>query len=227
MEPVGRRRTSRRRCPASPAARAARRGACGSPTRSDSRRRRGQQASAAAAGYNRRVVRPGSCTDSAGGSPARVSVGAPGSRHQPGREIDRAERCVESLEAGGSEGAGRNRVNAVEASSDCQPKGVRESRAGHVAAKATHSAPGPKWALGLPGVEATARVEGWVRNRRDPHRQPALGKDRAHKAGAEIARSRKGVRGARSTVEARDNRVEGRGPALVASALGISARAWP
>jgi hypothetical protein len=85
------------------------------------------------------MVRPGSCTDPAGESPARVSVGAPGSRHQPGREIVRAERCEESLRYGGSEGAGRNRVNAVEASSE-------------------HSVLGPDRALGLPGVEATARV---------------------------------------------------------------------
>jgi hypothetical protein len=173
------------------------------------------------------MVRPGSCTDPAGESPARVSVGAPGSRHQPGREIAQAERCVESLVYGGSEDAGRNLVNAVEASSDHQPKGVRESRAGHVAAKAKHSALGPERTLGLPGVEATARVEGSGWNRRDPHRQPTSGEDRAYKAGVEVARSRKGVRGARSTCEARDNRAEGRGPALVASALGVSARAWP
>jgi hypothetical protein len=145
--------------------------------------------------------------------------------HVPLSLAEKAERCVESLVYGGSEGAGRNRVNAVEASSDCQPKGVRESRAGHVAAKAMHSVLDPERALGLPGVEATARVEGSGRNRRDPRRQPTSGEDRAHKAGAESARSRQGVRGARSTCEARDNRVEGRGPALVALALGVSARA--
>jgi hypothetical protein len=180
------------------------------------------------------MVRPGSCTDPAGESPVRVAVGAPGSRHQLVREIARVERCVESLTYGGSEDAGRKPtraawVNAVPASSDSQPKGVRECRAGHFAAKAMsmHSVLDRKRALGLPGVQATARVEGSVRNRRDPRRQPTSGKDRANKAGAEIARSRKGVRGARSTREARENRVEGRGPALVASALWVSARAWP
>lgn len=172
------------------------------------------------------MVRRGSCTDPAGESPVRVSAGAPGSRHQSVRETERTERCVEGLTYGGSEAAGRNKVNAS-ASSDSQPKGVRERRAGHVAAKAMHSVLDPDRALGLPGVWAAARREGSVRNTRDPRRQPALGEDRAHKAAAESARSRKGVRGARSTDEARDNRVEGRGPALVASALGVSARAWP
>jgi hypothetical protein len=117
-------------------------------------------------------------------------------------------------------------VNAS-ASSDSQPKGVRERRADHVTAKAMHSVLVLERALGLPGVWAAARCEGSVRNTRDPRRQPASGKDRSHKAPAESARSRKGVRGVRSTDEARDNRVEGRGPALVALALGVSARAWP
>ena len=140
--------------------------------------------------------------------------------------VVRRERCVEGLTYGGSEAAGRNKVNAS-ASSDPQPKGVRERRAGHVTAKAMHSVLDPERTLGLPGVWAAARRDGSVRNTRDPRRQPASGKDRAHKTGVESARSRKGVRGARSTDEVRDNRVEGRGPALVASALGVSARAWP
>jgi hypothetical protein len=172
------------------------------------------------------VVRRESCIDPAGGSPARVIAGEPGSRHQPAWETAQAERCVKSLTYGGSEAAGRNKVNAS-ASSDSQPKGAWERRAGHVTAKATHSVLVPERALGLPGVWAAARCEGSMRNTRDPHRQPTLGEGRAYKAGAEVARSRKGVRGVRSTREARDNRVEGRGPALVTSASWVSARAWP
>jgi len=71
------------------------------------------------------MVRPESCTVPAGGSPVRVIAGAPGSRHQSAGEILQTERCVKSLEAGGSKGAGRNKVNAS-ASSHNQPKGVRE-----------------------------------------------------------------------------------------------------
>jgi hypothetical protein len=117
-------------------------------------------------------------------------------------------------------------VNAV-ASSHFQPKGDWECRAAHVTAKAMHRALGTEGALGLPGVWAAARFEGLVRDRRDPPRRPTSGKDRAYKAGAEVGRSREGVRGARSTVEGGENSLEGRGPALVARALGVSMRAWP
>jgi hypothetical protein len=172
------------------------------------------------------MVRPESCNTPSGGSPVRVSAGAPGSRHQSSGEIPGAERCVESLEAGGSKEAGRNRVNAA-ASSDYQPKGVREGRAGHVAAKATHSAPVPERALGLPGVWAAARFEGVLGNRRDPPRQPASDKDRAYKSGAEVVRSREGVRGVHSTFEGGENPPEGRDPASVTLAVEVSARAWP
>ena len=172
------------------------------------------------------MVRPESCTVPAGGSPVRVSAGAPGSRHQSAGEIPRAERCVESLEVGGSKEAGRNKVNAA-ASSDYQPKGVREGRASHVGVKAMHSVLVPERALGLPGVWAAARFEEAVRNRRDPTRQPTSGKDRAYKAGAEVARSREGVRGVHTTCEGGDNPPEGRDPASVTLAVEVSARAWP
>jgi hypothetical protein len=117
-------------------------------------------------------------------------------------------------------------VNAS-ASSHNQPKGVREGRAAHFTAKATHSVPVPERTLGLLGVWAAARYEGMMRNRRDPTRQPTSGKDRAYKAGAEVARSREGVRGVRSTCEGGKKPLEGRDPASVTFALGVSARAWP
>ena len=117
-------------------------------------------------------------------------------------------------------------MNAL-ASSNHQPKGVREGRAGHVAAKAMHSALGPERALGLPGVWAAARFEGAVRNRRDPPRRPSSGEDRAYKAGAEVARSREGVRGVHTTEEGGDKPPEGRDPASVTLVVEVSARAWP
>ena len=172
------------------------------------------------------MVRPESCTVPAGGSPVRVSAGAPGSRHQPSGETPGAKRCVEGLEVGGSKEAGRNHVNAA-ASSHYQPKGVWEGRAGHVAAKAMDSVLVPERAMGLPGVRAAARFEGGVRNRRDPTRRPASGKDRAYKAGAEVARSREGVRGVHTTDEGGENPSEGRDPASVTLAVEVSARAWP
>ncbi len=57
--------------------------------------------------YRARMVRPESWTRPAGGSPARVGAGAPGSRPQPFGETRAAERGVKSL-FGGSKSAGRN-----------------------------------------------------------------------------------------------------------------------
>jgi RNA-directed DNA polymerase len=167
------------------------------------------------------------CTSLAGASPAPVGAGAPGSRVQSQAERPGAERTVESLERGSNE-AGRNQVKAEQASSDYQPKGVRESRAGHVAAKADAQRPAsPDRALGLPGVVAAARFDREVRNTRDPTRQPTSGEDRLHKARAESERSRAGVRGVHSTEEGGDKPLEGRGPALVTLGKQVSARAWP
>ena len=53
------------------------------------------------------MVRPGSLTRPAGGSPVRVGTGAPGSRPQLGGENRWAERGVKSL-LGGSKSAGRS-----------------------------------------------------------------------------------------------------------------------
>jgi hypothetical protein len=53
------------------------------------------------------MLRPGSWSRPAGGSPVRVSTGAPGSRPRFAAERRRAERGVESL-FGGSEHAGRS-----------------------------------------------------------------------------------------------------------------------
>jgi hypothetical protein len=156
----------------------------------------------------------------AGESPARVGAGAPGSRSQAVGEIP-------SARAGRQKPGERHRerscgpqrvVNAEQASSDPQPKGDRESRVGHFATKATHSAPVPERALGLPGVVAAARSEGDVRNRRGPTRRPASGNVDRISAEREVGRCREGVRGGRSTDEAADNAVEGRTPASVVRA---------
>jgi hypothetical protein len=164
----------------------------------------------------------------AGASPARVTAGGPGSRRPCRRETDGTKRRVRSLCRGGSNEAGRNTVNAEEASSEYQPKGVWECRADHVAAKAMHSAcRGPANVLGLPGVMAAARFDREVWNTRDPSRWLTSSKDRAYKAGAESVWSRAGVRGAHGTEEGGDNSLEGRGPALVMLALQVSARACP
>ena len=174
------------------------------------------------------MVRPERRNVLAGESPVRVSADAPGSRPQPPAEMPRAERGVKSLCHRREQRSGPQlKVNAA-ASSDYQPKGDWEGRAGHVAAKATDSARlVSERALDLPGVWAVARFDRAMWNRRDPPRQPRRAKTERIRRDAESVRSREGVRGARSTDEGvQHNTPEGRGPALVTPRLGVSARAW-
>ena len=172
-------------------------------------------------------MRRESCAVPADERSVRVSAGAPGSRAQSEGETPRAERAVESLCKEGARDRAVTRVNTEQASSDYQPKGDWGGRADHFAAKATDSIlREPEGMLDAPGVVVTARFQGTVWNTGDPPRQPTSGKDRAYKGQTEIARSRKGVRGARSTEEGGEKPLEGRGPALVTLVEGVRARAW-
>jgi hypothetical protein len=162
------------------------------------------------------MVRPERRVSLTGESPVRVSAGAPGSRPQSKEEIPKAERGVKSLEER-EQGSGPQQapVNAA-ASSDYQPKGVREGRAAHVTAKATDSSLGPERLLDLSGVGAVARFQSATWNRRDPTWQPSQAKAGRIRRDAESARSQEGVRGVRSTGEgAHHNALEGRDPALI------------
>jgi hypothetical protein len=117
----------------------------------------------------RRVVRTGE-------SPVRVSAGAPGSRLRLRGEIRATRRSVKSPCKRGEQTDGLQRsVNAV-ASTKYQPKGVWESRASHVMAKATDSILDRNGCWISPGSQAAARWERITRNRRDPTRQPSRAK---------------------------------------------------
>jgi len=105
------------------------------------------------------------------------------------------------------------------ASSDYQPKGVRDGRAAHVTAKATDSVKQSEATLDIPGVEGHGTFDSTMRDRRDPIRQPSQAKTLGIRPKAESARSRKGVRGARSTDEGGDKPLEGRGPASVVAVI--------
>ena len=161
---------------------------------------------------------PSGRVDLAGESPARVSVGAPGSRpHASHREVDARAGRREPGERNRERSCGPQRaVNVEQASSDYQPKGDRERRDGHVASKAMHSAPDPKRALGLPGVVAAARSERSTGNRRGPSSQPTSGEATRISAERESVSCEAEVRGGRSTNEVADNAMEGRAPASVA-----------
>jgi hypothetical protein len=168
-----------------------------------------------------------SCTDLAGESPVLVIAGEPGSRlptsvETPADEAQRREPTRSGEQACGPQRA----VNAEQASSDCQPKGVREGRAGHVAAKAKDSTLDPERVLALSGVVAAARTHREARNRRDPSRRSTSDEATHISAEREGASCRAGVRGGRSTGEGDDKSLEGRAPASVTSASPVSVRAW-
>ncbi len=124
------------------------------------------------------MSRPGNWDDPAGASPARVSTGAPGSRLQPRGEIPEAAAERRKPLRWEQERGPQHEVNPA-ASSEEQ----RESRAEHVAAKATSAArdAGAAGAAGLPGVLGTARAQGSCRDRRDPSARPTSGEGRPYK----------------------------------------------
>jgi RNA-directed DNA polymerase len=156
--------------------------------------------------------------DLAGESPVQASVGAPGSRLPAA--IERLPSEAQRREPGTTgeqvRGPQPSEVN-VAASSDDQPKGVREGRAGHVTAKATDSDRDPKRSLAVPGVETAARAQRSTRNRRGPTRSASSADVEPISAEREEERCREGVRGDRSSGEAADNAAERRVPASVVS----------
>ena len=118
------------------------------------------------------MLRPESWIRLAGASPARVGVGAPGSRPRSGGEILLAERGVEGL-FGGSKRAGRSVMRTL------QPRQIHNGSADPLMSRGR---PCPwRWipngAGGLSGVWVMARAYSLVRNRRGPSCWPASGKD--------------------------------------------------
>jgi hypothetical protein len=111
--------------------------------------------------------RPACCTSPAGESPVPVGAGAPGSRPRAWGETPVSQAgCRKPLRRKQPRGP-QHEVKPA-ASRDSQSGG----RAGHVTAKATSSAPDPERAVGPGGVWGVARVEGVVRNTRDPSSRP-------------------------------------------------------
>ena len=168
------------------------------------------------------------CIDLAGASPVRVIAGEPCSRlptaaaEMPYVEAQRRKPHSRRKQADGPQRA----VNAEQASSEYQPKGVREGRAGHFAAKATDNALDPERAMDLSGVLAAARLHRSMWNRRDPSRRLTSSTAEAISAERETRRCRAGVRGGRSTCEGADKALEGRTPTSVAPSVQVSVRAW-
>jgi len=167
------------------------------------------------------------CIDLAGASPVRVIAGEPGSRLPAAAEMPRAEAQRQKPHSRRKQAGGPQReVNAEQASSEHQPKGVGEGRAGHATAKATDIALEPERAMDLSGVVAAARLHRSMWNRRGPSRRLTSSRADAISAERERRRCRAGVRGGRSTEEGADNALEGRAPTSVGPWMQVSARAW-
>ena len=170
-------------------------------------------------------MRPESCTRLAGESPVRVSAGAPGSRLQLRGVIlgVTAERQEPRRWEQGS-GPQPSQVNAA-ASSDSQPKGVREGRAAHVTAKAIDNVllirvdTGP-----LRGICGGTLPQLCAEQER-PYPTARKAKTGSIRPKAEISQSREGVRGVRSTDEGGEKPLEGRDSASVVTGFGVSVRA--
>jgi len=121
------------------------------------------------------------CTSLASASLVSVSTGAPSSRPQASGEIPVARAgCRKPLRREQARGPQLNVKPA--ASTDLQP----ESRAAHVTAKAMFRAlpSGVVGAWSLGGVWGAARVQGEVRNTRDPSARPELGQAGSYKRNA-------------------------------------------
>jgi hypothetical protein len=168
------------------------------------------------------------CIELAGASPARVSAGAPGSRLQSWREIAAAERSVKSPRKGGATkraATSRQACSLDRASAERRTRGP--SRSCHGEGNRQRMATGLAAAGPLRGRERSTLRQLDAEQERPSSAPIRLGTGSTHKVKTPKGNeSREGVRGARSTGERGDNPREGRGPALVARATGVSAGAW-
>jgi hypothetical protein len=124
------------------------------------------------------MVRPESWIEPAGVSPARVSVGAPGSRPRSEAERLWARRGVKSL-FGGSKRTGRSFMRIL------QPRQIHNPRAEPLTSRrrpclvSRHSGAAARQVSAGYGERHVRTVR--IRNRRDPSCQPSSGTDRSYK----------------------------------------------
>jgi hypothetical protein len=150
------------------------------------------------------------CTSPTGGSPVRVSAGAPGSRPQ-------ARGCEPAARAGRRKPLRREQERGPQhevkpaASSDSQ----WGSRAAHVTAKATSDAlrTGAQRASGPSGVWGAARVQGEVRNTRGPSASPSSRQGGSYKPKVKSSAAQRESEGiVVPSIAATNNAAGGKGP---------------
>ncbi|QDU68046.1 hypothetical protein Pla86_31370 [Planctomycetes bacterium Pla86] len=155
----------------------------------------------------------------AGGSPALVVAGEPGSRLRASGEIPPSERSVESPTVGvglpcGEQGCGPSHKRTLQPRERSPRKGG-VGRAGHVTAKATDCAQESGAAQDTPGVRRRARSDSSSRNRRDPNRRLTSSAGDAYERNAKWCRAGRESEGLVVLLTPGESRDEGRGPALV------------
>src|SRR5262245_49528921 len=148
------------------------------------------------------------CTSPTGESPVPVGVGAPGSRPQARREIDEAR-------AGRQEPLRREQARGPQ--HQVKPAASKDrqswSRAAHFTAKATSVACKSESATDPGGVRGAARVQGEVRNTRDPSARPTSGRASSYKPKAKSSRAQRESEGTEVlTIAATNNAAGGKGP---------------
>jgi hypothetical protein len=150
------------------------------------------------------------CTVPVGESPISVSAGTPSSRPRVRDESRVAQAgCQEPLRREQVRGP-QHEVKPA-ASTDSQS----ESRAAHATAKAMSGAwkTGGARALGLGGVRGAARVQGAVRNTRDPSVRPVSGQAGSYKPTAKASGAQRESEGSVvATMAATNNAVGAKGP---------------
>lgn len=157
------------------------------------------------------------CATPTGESPVPVGIGAPGSRPQVLEGDLRARAGRQEPTVSGEQARGPQHEVKPAASTDLQPAG----RAAHVTAKATLCERVPKRSDGCGGVWGAARVQGVVRNTRDPSARPESGQARSYKPKAKSSRAQResegivvldGAARAVLTKAVRHNAAGGKGP---------------
>ena len=154
------------------------------------------------------------CASPAGESPAPVGVGAPGSRPQasggdPSARAGRRKPVRRREPCSGERARGPQHEAKPAASTEEQSGG----RAAHVTAKATPAAPVPKRAVGSGGVRGAARVQGEVRNTRNPSAPPSSRQGGSYKPKAKSSAAQRESEGiVVPSMAMTNNAVGGKGP---------------
>lgn len=154
------------------------------------------------------------CIVPAGESPAPESAGAPGSRSRvlgeiPEAQAGRQKPVKQRKLFSGKQASGPQHQVKPEASTH-QP---REGRAAHVTAKATFDAPVPERATSLSGVWGAARLQGTMRNTRDPSALPSSWQGGSYKPKAKSSAAQRESEGlVVPSMVATNNAAGGKGP---------------